>query len=258
MSLNKEFGNPGYMRLEKALARAIGERRSKLTEIEVRQVLKLFDIPSNTHLLVNSEADAVAAAGQIGYPVALKVVSPKIVHKSDIGGVRLGLSSEHEVREAYRGIVAIVTPEDTSTLHGISVQAMVKGVAEVIIGIKRDETFGPVVMVGLGGIWVELMRDVELSVSPVSRVEAHAMLERLKGVPLLRGFRGTKPADEDAIVEIIQQVVVMAERLPWLREMDLNPIIVREKGKGAIVVDARAEIDWDAYIESINSSARST
>ena len=167
-------------------------------------------------------------ARSCGFPVALKIVSPDILHKSDIGGVRLGLRDEHEVREAYLQIqdaARKITPQPT--IEGVLVSPMRHGGVELLIGVARDPVWGQVLAVGLGGIWVEVLKDTALRVLPVSRAEIRAMLDELQGSALLHGARGTKPADIDALVEVIFGISQLSQSLGTdLESFEINPLRV--------------------------------
>ena len=189
-----------------------------------------------------SADDAAAAAGGIGYPVALKAVARGLVHKSDIGAVRLGLEDEASVRAAFDEIAsAVATADPEAAFEGCLVQEMVAGVAEIFVGAKWDDQFGALVLVGCGGIFVEILRDVQTALAPVSAAEAEAMLRRLALWPLLTGARGRPLADIPALADLVSRVSWVAADLgPLLEELDLNPVMVRAEGQGAIIADGRA------------------
>lgn len=179
-------------------------------------------------------------AAKLGFPVVLKIASDDIVHKSDVGGVRVGINSKEELEMVYAEIMASVKKNcPGARIEGVLVQPMIKGVQEVIVGIKRDPSFGPVVLLGLGGVWVELLRDVSLRICPVARDDVLEMLKELKGYPLLNGYRGSKPVDLEALIDLTLKVSQLALDLPALSEMDLNPVMLQEQGKGCIAVDYR-------------------
>jgi acyl-CoA synthetase (NDP forming) len=199
-------------------------------------------VPAVHRVATPDEAAKIAAT--LDGPLALKAVSPQIVHKSDVGGVRLDLASPEAVAAAAREMVATLRrTAPGAALEGFLVQEMVRGEAEVILGIRRDPHFGPVVMVGLGGIAVEILNDVVLAPAPVSPARARAMLTELRGAPLLNGARGRPPLDVEAVVEALARLSWLAVDLgPRLGELELNPMIVRRRGDGAVAVDGRATL----------------
>jgi len=214
------------------------------TEPKVRAFLSKFGIPCEDFRFAGSPSEAVEAAKEIGYPVALKVVSPEISHKTDAGGVKLGLLAPQAVEDAYREIIASCGRYDPqATIDGVIVTPMYGPGVDVIVGLTTDPQFGPVLMVGLGGILVELLKDVSFRVAPVTPEDAYAMLAELKGYRLLRGFRGAVPCDVDALVSLMCKT----SRLPFssgdvvIKELDLNPVRVFEEGRGLAVLDARMD-----------------
>lgn len=220
-------------------ARADG--RDSLTEIEAKQVFALYGLPVTQTYLAKSEEEAVLLARKIGYPVVMKIVSPDILHKSDAGGVKVNLKDDQAVREAYHTILenAKVYKPDAN-IHGIVVQEMAPWGTEVILGSVNDPTFGPTMMFGLGGIFVEVLKDVTFRVAPVTTKQALRMLGEIRGAPILAGVRGEKPRDRQALAETICQYSNMILDLAdEISESDANPVLVYEEGKGAKVVDAR-------------------
>lgn len=186
---------------------------------------------------VQDRASALSAAGRIGGAVALKSAAADIVHKSDLGCVALGLSDAESVGAAYDHILNNASRAGSITPGCMLVEAMTSGLAEVLIGVKQDAVFGPLLLLGLGGIWVEALRDVSMRLCPVSPVEARAMLDELRGLSLLTGGRGQAPADLAALAEMASRVSAFAARTPGLVELDLNPVMAM--ADGAIAVDAR-------------------
>lgn len=219
----------------RALLDAAGER---LSEREAKAVLAAYGVPVAADHVVSSPESAVAAAEALGYPVVLKVESPDIAHKTEAGVVRLGLADADAVRAAYAGIVdAARRIEPRPAVKGVLVQPMIAAGVELVVGAQNDPTFGPMVVAGLGGIMVELIKDSAAELAPVTREQAAAMLKRLKGYPLLTGFRGSDPVDIDAVENIIVAVSELAaDHAADIAEIDVNPIIC---GPGrAIAVDA--------------------
>ncbi len=220
--------------------RALEEGRNKLLEHEAYEFLEAYELPVPKFSLAASEEEAVSAAERIGYPVVLKIVSPDIVHKSDVGGVKVNISSEEEVRKWFGTIMLNVKSRaPTARVTGILVQEMVPQDLEVIVGSTRDPLFGPVVMFGLGGIFVEVLRDVSLRITPITEYDAEEMLREIKSASILRGYRGAPPRDRRAIVDIILKVGKLMEEVPEVTDVDLNPIMVFPEGKGAKIADAR-------------------
>jgi acyl-CoA synthetase (NDP forming) len=215
----------------------------QVTEAEVKRLLAAYGVSVTRERVVSTEDEAVAAAGTIGYPVVLKAISRAVVHKSDLGLVRLGLDSADAVRRAWTDVTEALARKG-ATVEGCLVSEMVRGEAEVIVGVKRDPQFGPVVLVGSGGVLVEVLRDVQMALAPVSSEHALRLLRALKLWPLLAGVRGRAPLDVDAIAGVVSRVswlaVDLADRLV---ELDINPLIVRAAGGGAVAVDARATLD---------------
>lgn len=216
------------------------EGRFNLTEIESKKVLSASEIPVTETILAEDELEAVDAARELKYPVVMKVASPDIIHKSDIGGVRVGLTSEIEVRQAYNAILENAEGFDRSAdVRGVLVQRYVPDAQEVIIGITQDSTFGPTVMFGLGGVWVEILEDISFRLAPVSKEDAEEMIQEIGGYPVLSGARGETRLDINALVEIIVKTSQLPMEYDSISEIDLNPIFVMEEGKGAEAVDAR-------------------
>ncbi|MDR0840876.1 MAG: acetate--CoA ligase family protein [Christensenellaceae bacterium] len=217
---------------------ALTQKRD-LLEPEAWALLAAYGIPVPKHRLVKTAAEAVAAAGAIGYPVVLKVVSQDILHKSDAGGVRVGLRDAEAVQAAYAGILKSVRAyQPNARVEGIFVCEMLPpGGVECIIGTTHDASFGPVVMVGLGGIFVEVLRDVSFRIPPLNKADALAMIGELKGAALLTGIRGQKPRDVEALADMLLRVARLVQENPEIEELDINPCIVYEAG--AVPVDAR-------------------
>ena len=196
--------------------------------------------------LAQDRATAIDAAQRLGGAVALKSAAADIVHKSDLGCVALGLSSAQAVGDAYDRILANATHAGSATPGRMLVEHMTPGIAEVLIGIQRDSVFGPMLLIGLGGIWVELLHDVSMRLCPVSPGEAHAMLGELRGLPLLTGGRGRAAADVAALAAVASCVSHFAARTPGLLELDLNPVMAL--ADGAIAVDARIVLEEPAHV----------
>ncbi|MGP3668182.1 MAG: acetate--CoA ligase family protein [Candidatus Bathyarchaeota archaeon] len=220
------------------IQKALNEGRNFLMEDEAKALCKVYNIPTTEVRVAKNEDEAVKYAKEIGYPVVLKIVSPDIVHKSDVGGVILNIDSDEKVKEAYSKIISNVKKrKPEAKIVGVIVQEMAQPSTEVIVGLIKDQQFGPTVMFGLGGVFVEILKDVSFRVCPITELDAKEMISEIKGYPILKGYRNLPPADIDAIVKILLNVSDMAMNHPEISEMDLNPILVYEKG--AKVVDAR-------------------
>jgi len=205
---------------------------------KARQLLDQYHVKTVDAAVAHGEKDAVELARKLGYPVALKVLSPEIVHKTDIGALRLNLKNDGQVHRAYR---AILKAAGKARVTGVLVQKMAKPGLELIVGGKRDPQFGPIVLFGLGGILVEAMGDFSVRVCPVHRDQAHEMLGEIKAARILEGVRGKPPVDKAAIAHLITEVSRMMEERPRIRELDLNPVIAYHEGY--VIVDARIMVD---------------
>jgi acyl-CoA synthetase (NDP forming) len=218
--------------------RAKSEGRSILTEVESKQILAEAGIPVARAQLAATRDEAVAVARQIGPPVVLKIVSPDISHKSDVGGVKLNLGSEEEVAAAFDEIVAAARrAQPEATVLGVSVQKMARPGVEVIMGMTTDPQFGPVLMFGLGGVFVEVLKDVAFRIVPLEPRDARQMIRDIQGFPVLEGFRGQEPADLAALEDMLMRLSAFVEEHPEIKELDLNPIFAYKDG--ALAVDAR-------------------
>ena len=215
-----------------------------LTETEAKKLLASYGIKVAGEAIAATPEAAAAAAGKMGFPVVLKAVSRDIAHKSDVGAVKVGLTSAVAVKEAAAGMLThLAKAAPGAKIEGFSVQEMVKGEAEVIIGVNNDAQFGPIMMVGLGGIAVEIMRDVALAPAPLCNARAQAMIRSLRSVPLLEGARGRPPLDVEAIADALVRLSWLAADLgPRLVDLEVNPLIVKKRGEGAIAVDGRGSI----------------
>ncbi|MGB4594330.1 MAG: acetate--CoA ligase family protein [Anaerolineaceae bacterium] len=220
-------------------ARAIG--RTALTEIEAKQVFNAYGMPVTGTELAKNEEEAVQFANSLGYPVVMKIVSPDILHKSDAGAVKVNIKDEKMVREAYKVILEnSLNYKADAFIDGVAIQEMAPWATEVIIGSVNDTTFGPSVMFGLGGIFVEVLKDVTFRVAPIGVEEALTMLGEIKSAAILRGVRGEAPRDKAALAKVLANYAYMIHDLKdEIAESDANPVIVYEEGKGVKVVDAR-------------------
>jgi len=214
------------------------ESRKSLLETEAKIILKEYGIPVTEFRLAKSKHEAMKIADELGYPIVLKIVSPEIIHKSDVGGVIINLNNREEVQNAYVRIISNVSRLKADVrLIGVLVQKMAPAATEVIVGAIKDPQFGPALMFGLGGIFVEILKDVAFRIAPVSKDEAREMIGEVKAYPLLKGYRNIPPADINAIVDIILKTSKLIMDYQKIKELDLNPIMTYEKG--ATTVDAR-------------------
>jgi len=220
------------------LQNAIKENKKILHEFEATRVLAGFDLPVLQNGLAKSSSEAVAIAKKVGFPVVMKVMSREIVHKFDVGGVILNIHSAEEVARAYNEISENVKRNaPDATIDGIMVSRQVETGVEIILGIKKDPSFGSVIMFGIGGLFVEIFKDVSFRVAPVSREEALSMIHEIKASKLLQGARGRRMADIDALADTIVKLSNLALSCPQISELDINPLIVLEEGKGCFVAD---------------------
>ena len=218
--------------------RAREEGRRHLLEPEAKTVCMEYGIPVPKFRVAGSAEDAVRYAEEIGYPVVLKVVSPDVIHKSDVGGVMLGLRSADEVRSAYEKLLGNVrSHKPNAEIVGVLVEEMAPKAVEVIVGAIKDPQFGPTLMFGLGGVFVEILKDVSFRVAPIMEDDATEMITEIKAYPILQGYRGMPPADVDAIKQILLNTSRLVMEHQEIAELDLNPIMVYQKGAKA--VDAR-------------------
>jgi acyl-CoA synthetase (NDP forming) len=223
--------NPLYEKLKR-------EKRKTMLETESRELLGEYEIPLPEAMFADSAERAAAAGSKLGFPLAMKIVSPDIIHKSDAGGVKINLNSQAEVQKAFDEIVGNaekVTARDR--IVGALISPMVAHGQECIIGMIRDPQFGPVIMFGLGGIFVEVLKDVSFRVAPLSLEDMDEMIHEIKGYKILTGIRGEKPKDIDAVKDVLAKLSQIAVENPEINEIDLNPVIVHEKG--ASIVDSR-------------------
>jgi acyl-CoA synthetase (NDP forming) len=216
--------------------------RSLLTEFESKSILKQIGIPIVETRLAKNQKEAVSISQRLGFPVVLKITSPDVVHKTDSGGVKLDLKNISEVKKAYNDIFNSVKKKyPRAFIHGISVQKMAPPGTEVIIGTSKDPQFGPVIMFGLGGIFVEVLKDVSFRIIPVGRKDVQEMIQEIKGYPLLRGYRGKEAANIPSLIGMILKISRWVNGNPEIKEMELNPVFVY-KDK-ALAVDARIVLE---------------
>jgi acyl-CoA synthetase (NDP forming) len=230
------------MKASQIIAKALKEGRKNLLETEAKAICTEYGIPITKFKLAKNEAEAVKFADAVGYPVVLKIVSPDIIHKSDVGGVLVDLKNARDVRNGYTQIIKNVKKHNEKTrIVGILVQEMAPPSTEVIVGMTKDPQFGQALMFGLGGIFVEVLKDVTFRIAPITADEACEMINEVKAYPLLKGYRGTPPADIEAISKILLSTSKLVMEHNEIKELDLNPIMVYRKG--AKTVDARITLE---------------
>ena len=228
-----------------ALERAREAKRPVLSEHESKGLIAAWDVPVTNEVLAVSADEAVAAAKEIGYPVALKIDSPDLLHKTEAGAVKLGIGNDDDLRAAYDSLMSTAQglpggmAGRIATINGLLVQEMVEGATEVIVGVSYDAQLGPVLLFGTGGIIVEVYQDVAFRLCPIDVIEAREMIDEVKGSRLLKGFRGSPPADVDALTHTLAQVSQLAVNLGGtLGELDINPLMVLPEGQGVKAADA--------------------
>jgi len=220
------------------LDKARTERRTVLTEFESKKLLERAGIPVVETRLVRTKQETISVSKGLGFPVVLKIASPDIAHKSDSGGVKLGIANATQASRAYSEIMSSIKQRYPSAIiHGLTVQKMARPGIEVIVGMSKDPQFGPVLMFGLGGILVELLKDVSFRIVPISKRDAAEMIREIKGYPLLKGYRGQEPANIDMLEDLIVRVSRFVEQTPEIKELDLNPIFAYKDR--VVAVDAR-------------------
>ncbi|MCJ7785115.1 MAG: acetate--CoA ligase family protein [Desulfobacterales bacterium] len=233
------------MNSQSIIEKAKNASRTLLNEIESKVLLSEAGIPVVETKLATSKQEAIAISKKLGFPVVLKIVSPEISHKSDVGGVKLDLKTSKQVEAAYEEILSAVKQKyPHAVIDGVSVQKMARPGTEVIVGMTKDAQFGPVLMFGLGGILVELLKDVSFRIVPFEREDAREMIREIKGYPILEGFRGREPADVSILEEILLKISRFVDDHPEIKELDLNPIFAYKDG--AVTVDARIILEGDA------------
>jgi len=227
-------------RVKELFAQVRQQERLTMGDAEGRAILEAYGIPVPRSQLAQTPEEAVEIARQIGYPVAMKIASPDILHKTDIGGVRLNIQKDDEVRDSFDLLVyRTMRYMAEAEIWGCLVQEMVTGGREVILGMNRDPQFGPLLMFGLGGIYVEVLRDVAFRLAPLSREDAEEMIQEIRGYPLLRGVRGQRAADIEGVIDTLLRISQLVTDFPEVLELDINPLLVRDEGQGVVGIDMR-------------------
>ncbi|MGQ9552784.1 MAG: acetate--CoA ligase alpha subunit [Anaerolineae bacterium] len=227
-------------KIERVFSTSRNAGRLQIGDAEARDIMEAIGLRVPRAALARDPEEAVAIAERIGYPLVLKIASPDILHKSDIGGVKVGLQNATDVRDAFDLVVYRARRHaPNAEIWGCQVQQMVRGGKEVIVGMNRDPQFGPLMMFGLGGIYVEALRDVVFRVAPMDELETREMVNEIRAISLLKGVRGEPPADIDAVVDALQRLSYLVTEYPEIVEFDVNPLIVYESGRGAVGLDMR-------------------
>jgi len=226
------------MAVNEIISQARKEKRTVLTEIEAKQILMEAGINCTDTQLATTKDEAVALSDTFGYPVVLKISSVDITHKSDAGGVKVNLKDKDAVEKAFDDIMTACKGQfPDANIEGIAVQTMAKPGTEVIIGLTNDDSFGPVVMFGLGGIFVEVLKDVSFRIVPFEKADATEMINEIQGKKLLEGYRGQEPAHIPTLEDMLIKLSAFADKTPGIEEIDMNPVFAYKDG--AVVVDAR-------------------
>jgi acetyltransferase len=236
----KTFHDVDREKAERIIGSVMKDKREVMTELEAYDVLEAyrFDVPEHSH--AKDLGQALKAAQKIGYPVVLKIVSPDILHKTDVGGVKVGIQDANELRRAYEEMMkAVITAMPKARIWGVGVYEMVKGGIQTILGVKRDPQFGPIIVFGTGGTAVELYKDVSFRLAPIRELGAQNMINSTRASQLLAGYRGSKKGDILKLEESLERLSQMACELQEINELDINPYVVFEDGKGCKALDAR-------------------
>ena len=227
------------VKIQEIIDKARSENRTFLLEPESKQIMKLLEIKTTEYQVATDKSEAKVMARKIGFPVVMKIVSPQVIHKTDAGGVKLNLNSDNEVAAAFDEITRNARNYNAKAdIRGVLIEKMIKPSTEIIIGVTRDPTFGPAIMFGLGGIFVELLKDVSFRIAPITQSDAKEMINEIKALPMLQGFRGGPNVDLKNIVETLLKVSKFTiDYIDDILEIDLNPIFAYDDH--LLTVDAR-------------------
>ena len=236
-----KISKKSFNKIKKIIKEAKKENLKQLNAFDAEKILKIYQIPTVKSYLAKNSSEAMKISQKINQQVVLKISSPDIIHKTDAGGIKRNLKNPKEVKSAFKGIIKNVKKKfPKAKIDGIIIQPMVQEQKEMILGIKQEELFGPFVMFGSGGIFAEVFKDISFRLSPLAKTEARQMIKETKAIKILKGTRGQKPADIEAIVKILLRLSILAENFPEIKEVDINPLMAGEKK--AIAVDARMMI----------------
>ncbi|MFW9977793.1 MAG: acetate--CoA ligase family protein [Candidatus Thorarchaeota archaeon] len=234
---------------KKIFETALSEGRTFVLEHEAKDIMSAYGLPIPAYATATTAEEAVEESSKMGYPVVLKILSKDILHKSDAGGVKINLKNDDDVRKAFAEIIENAKKYgekkgiDVDLSRGVFISQFADMGTEVIVGVTKDPQFGHAIMFGLGGIFVEVLKDVTFRLIPLTEIDAREMVSEIKAAKILEGVRGQGPRDIDALVDVILAVSKMIDENPEINELDCNPTFVYEKGKGVLVVDARILID---------------
>jgi acetyltransferase len=237
------------------LDKAISNNHLYLTEDEAGEILKIYGLPVVESRLATSSDEAASVAGNIGFPVVMKIASEDIIHKSDVNGVKLNVQSSEEVIDTYKNMVGqVLQIKPEARIKGVQISKMILSGEEVILGVKRDPSFGPVIMFGLGGVYVEVFKDVSFRVAPIDEIIADSMIKQIKSYKILEGIRGKPQRDIGKIRECLMRLSQLALECPQIKELDINPLIVLDDTKGCFVADARILLNTQPRSDTNNST----
>lgn len=223
--------------IKKMLEEIKKQGREVLTYEESRKIIDLAGLQLNKMALATNAEESIEKAREVGYPIALKIVSEDVIHKSDAGGVKIGIKSDEELKKSYENMmVSIKKHYPTAKVEGVSIEEMVEG-TEVLIGSMTDSQFGKMIALGIGGIFTELYKDVTFRLIPITKEDVKEMINEIKGKKLFEGFRGFPPVKKEKLINLMLKISKLVEENPIIKEMDLNPVVATEKG--LITIDAR-------------------
>lgn len=222
--------------IKEVIGAALGEGRKVLNEHESKLILAECGIPITREIVARTMEEVVEAAEEVGYPVVLKICSHAVTHKQDFGGVHIGIEDEKQLLAAYDALSERAKAQNITP--AFLVQEMVESGVETLVGSKKDEIFGPTILFGLGGIFTEILEDISLRICPIEREDAIEMIQEIKGYKILKGYRHIPPADVDALIDVLLKVSALVVEHPEIKELDINPLFVRERGKGVVAADS--------------------
>lgn len=240
---------------EKIIKQSLAENRDQLTTLESIDVLDAYGIRACKYGLATNEEEVAKLGNEIGYPVVMKMTSKTTSHKTDVGGVRINIQSEEDLRAQYQDLIAKLTEKGLlEGLEGVIIQEMVKGSREMVCGIATDPQYGPMMMFGLGGVFIEVLKDVTFRIAPLTDIDASEMIKSVKSYKLLEGARGTKPAQIDQIEETLLRLSQLVSDFKFIDELDINPLLISEKTGEGIAVDGRIKVRLAEAKETLGCS----
>jgi acetyltransferase len=236
----------------KIIKQSLAENRAQLTTLESIDVLEAYGIRACKYGLATNEEEVAKLGNEIGYPVVMKMTSKTTSHKTDVGGVRVNIQSEEQLRAEYQDLIEKLTEKNLiEGLEGVIIQEMVKGSREMVCGIATDPQYGPMMMFGLGGVFIEVLKDVTFRIAPLTDVDADEMIKSVKSYELLKGARGTKPAQIDQIQETLLRLSQLVSDFSFIDELDINPLLISEKTGEGIAVDGRIKVRLEEAKEAL-------